>query len=374
MCGEPQTTARLLDKLVGEFIECQLVNPGFITDHPEIMSPLSKYHRSKPGQCRGVAVFFHVGFVLIAGSAGLTERFELFINTREVCNAYTELNNPMVQRDRFAQQVKDKEAGDEEAQGIDESFCEALEFGLPPTGGWGMGIDRMVMIMTDSQNIKEVLLFPGTLSGAARLELFSRGALLRSHEARGHCGAPACRCCCRCCPEQMKKPRSAPEVQKKARRRLREAATLPMGQSDMKRMHTLGCHDGASLVLGLALLCMCLALFFINYGALWWIFSPVFTVAMAIFNLVNAARPAQRLQNRSTVAVLGGGHAVALGNARWCAIGARGRSACLTKSSVSRGGDGTLGDQRNAVPERRLCRVHHHLGRARGPGVPQRAQ
>lgn len=139
VCTPPQTTARLLDKLVGDFIEVQCVNPTFICDHPEIMSPLAKYHRSEPG---------------------LTERFELFVNTKEVCNAYTELNNPHVQRDRFAQQAKDKEAGDAEAQLIDETFCTSLEYGLPPTGGWGMGVDRMCMFLADSTNIKEVILFP----------------------------------------------------------------------------------------------------------------------------------------------------------------------------------------------------------------------
>jgi len=138
-CPDPKTTSRLLDKLVGDFIEPTCVNPTFICDHPEIMSPLAKYHRSLPGQ---------------------TERFELFINTKEVCNAYTELNNPLVQRQRFAQQAKDKELGDDEAQLIDEVFCTSLEYGLPPTGGWGMGIDRMCMMLSDSINIKEVILFP----------------------------------------------------------------------------------------------------------------------------------------------------------------------------------------------------------------------
>jgi len=139
LCPPPQTTARLLDKLVGEFIEPKCINPTFICDHPEIMSPLAKYHRSLPGQ---------------------TERFELFVNTREVCNAYTELNNPIVQRERFAQQAKDKEKGDDEAQMIDEVFCTALEYGLPPTGGWGLGIERFCMLLTDTINIKEVILFP----------------------------------------------------------------------------------------------------------------------------------------------------------------------------------------------------------------------
>lgn len=138
-CPPPQTTARLLDKLVGHFLEETCVNPSFIINHPEIMSPLAKYHRSKPG---------------------LTERFELFINKHEVCNAYTELNDPIVQRERFAEQLKDRESGDDEAMALDETFCTALEYGLPPTAGWGLGIDRLAMLLTDSQNIKEVLLFP----------------------------------------------------------------------------------------------------------------------------------------------------------------------------------------------------------------------
>jgi len=138
-CSPPHTTARLLDKLVGEFLEVQCINPTFICDHPEIMSPLSKYHRSSPG---------------------LTERFELFVNTKEICNAYTELNNPFVQRERFESQAADKAAGDDEAQMIDENFCTSLEYGLPPTGGWGMGIDRFCMLLTNTRNIQEVLLFP----------------------------------------------------------------------------------------------------------------------------------------------------------------------------------------------------------------------
>lgn len=138
-CPPPRTTARLLDKLVGEFLEEKCINPTFITDHPQIMSPLAKYHRSIPG---------------------LTERFELFVMKKEVCNAYTELNDPVVQRERFEQQAADKAAGDDEAQLVDENFCTALEYGLPPTGGWGLGIDRLTMFLTDSNNIKEVLLFP----------------------------------------------------------------------------------------------------------------------------------------------------------------------------------------------------------------------
>ncbi|CAH2104492.1 unnamed protein product [Euphydryas editha] len=138
-CPAPRTTARLLDKLVGEFIEEKCINPTFIIDHPQIMSPLSKYHREIPG---------------------LTERFELFIMKKEVCNAYTELNDPATQRERFEQQAKDRAAGDDETPPTDEAFCTALEYGLPPTGGWGMGIDRLTMFLTDCNNIKEVLLFP----------------------------------------------------------------------------------------------------------------------------------------------------------------------------------------------------------------------
>ncbi|EFH54605.1 predicted protein [Arabidopsis lyrata subsp. lyrata] len=136
-CPPPKTTARLLEKLVGHFLEGTCVNPTFIMNQPKIMSPLAKCHRS---------------------NEFLTERFELFVNQHELCNAYTELNDPVEQRQRFADQLKDRRYGDDEA--MDETFCTALEYGLPPTGGWGMGIDRLVMLLTDSQNIKEVLLFP----------------------------------------------------------------------------------------------------------------------------------------------------------------------------------------------------------------------
>ncbi|XP_053677961.1 lysine--tRNA ligase-like [Anopheles nili] len=138
-CTPPRTATRLLDKLVGEYLEETCINPTFICDHPQIMSPLAKYHRSM---------------------TGLTERFELFVMKKEICNAYTELNDPVVQRERFEQQAADKAAGDDEAQLVDENFCTALEYGLPPTGGWGMGIDRLTMFLTDTNNIKEVLFFP----------------------------------------------------------------------------------------------------------------------------------------------------------------------------------------------------------------------
>ncbi|KAG0095085.1 lysyl-tRNA synthetase [Podila epicladia] len=138
-CGAPRTSARLLDKLVGDFIEVECVSPTFIMGHPQMMSPLAKSHRTIPGLC---------------------ERFECFVATKEICNAYTELNDPFDQRERFEQQASDKAAGDDEAQLIDENFCQSLEFGLPPTGGWGMGIDRLTMFLTDSHRIQEVLAFP----------------------------------------------------------------------------------------------------------------------------------------------------------------------------------------------------------------------
>jgi lysyl-tRNA synthetase class 2 len=134
-CGAPRTTTRLLDKLVGEFLESTCINPTFITEHPEIMSPLAKTHRSKPGLC---------------------ERFECFVLTKEICNSYTELNSPFVQRQRFAEQAKDQDKGDDEAQVLDEDFVTALEYALPPTGGWGVGIDRLTMFLSDNNNIKEV--------------------------------------------------------------------------------------------------------------------------------------------------------------------------------------------------------------------------
>ena len=130
---------RLIDKLVGEFIESQCVNPSFIIGHPQIMSPLAKRHRSIPGLC---------------------ERFEAFVATKEIANAYTELNDPWVQRENFEEQARQKDAGDDEAQAVDHVFLDALEHGLPPTGGWGLGIDRLVMFLTDSNTIKEVLAFP----------------------------------------------------------------------------------------------------------------------------------------------------------------------------------------------------------------------
>lgn len=138
-CKPPRTVSRLVDKLVGHFLEESIINPTFVMDHPEIMSPLAKTHRSKPG---------------------LTERFEVFVCKRELCNAYTELNSPMIQRQRFEEQAKQATAGDDEAQVHDEEFCVAMEYALPPTAGWGLGVDRLTMFLSNKWNIKEVLLFP----------------------------------------------------------------------------------------------------------------------------------------------------------------------------------------------------------------------
>eukprot|EP00416_Gambierdiscus_australes_P031831 CAMPEP_0171091050 /NCGR_PEP_ID=MMETSP0766_2-20121228/32203_1 /TAXON_ID=439317 /ORGANISM="Gambierdiscus australes, Strain CAWD 149" /LENGTH=553 /DNA_ID=CAMNT_0011549107 /DNA_START=52 /DNA_END=1713 /DNA_ORIENTATION=+ len=138
-CPPPRSAARLLDKLCGHYIEDTIVNPSFITEHPQVMSPLAKWHRSKEG---------------------LTERFEAFVNTKEICNAYTELNDPERQLACFMGQKKAADAGDDEAQGVDLGFVEALEHGLPPTGGWGCGIDRLTMFLSDKNSIREVILFP----------------------------------------------------------------------------------------------------------------------------------------------------------------------------------------------------------------------
>lgn len=137
-CTPPLTNARMLDKLVGD-LEDLCINPTFIFGHPQMMSPLAKNDRNIPGLC---------------------ERFEVFVATKEICNAYTELNDPIEQRDRFEEQARQKDQGDDEAQLVDETFVNALEYGLPPTAGWGCGIDRLAMFLTNSNNIREVLLFP----------------------------------------------------------------------------------------------------------------------------------------------------------------------------------------------------------------------
>ena len=136
---ERHTKGDIINLFFEEYCEKELIQPTFIMDHPVAISPLTKKKPSDPEK---------------------VERFELFINTWEMCNAYSELNDPIDQRERFAQQDKNAEAGDEEAQHTDEDFLNALEIGMPPTGGIGYGIDRLVMLLTDSQAIRDVLLFP----------------------------------------------------------------------------------------------------------------------------------------------------------------------------------------------------------------------
>ncbi|KAL7542344.1 hypothetical protein ACHAXR_011709 [Thalassiosira sp. AJA248-18] len=159
-CPPPLTTARLLDTLVGEFLEDNIIHPTFITEHPQIMSPLAKNHREKEG---------------------LTERFELFVAGRELANAYTELNNPVVQYQRFLEQAMQGKEGDDEAMVMDDSFITALEHGLPPTGGWGLGVDRLTMFLTNKNNIKEVLLFPAMKPTDEQL------ALVNAHKKANEC-------------------------------------------------------------------------------------------------------------------------------------------------------------------------------------------
>ena len=130
---------KLIDEIFGEFCEGTFIQPTFIIDYPVEMSPLSKMHRSKPG---------------------LTERFELFANGKEIANAYSELNDPIDQEERFKEQMRLADNGDDEAMVIDQDFLRALQYGMPPTSGIGIGIDRLVMLMTGQEYIQEVLLFP----------------------------------------------------------------------------------------------------------------------------------------------------------------------------------------------------------------------
>jgi lysyl-tRNA synthetase class 2 len=130
---------KLIDELFGTTCEHHYVQPTFIIDYPKEMSPLTKEHRTNPD---------------------LTERFELIVNGKELANAYSELNDPIDQRERFEDQLKLSEKGDDEAMFIDQDFIRALEYGMPPTSGIGIGIDRLVMFMTNNSSIQEVLFFP----------------------------------------------------------------------------------------------------------------------------------------------------------------------------------------------------------------------
>jgi lysyl-tRNA synthetase class 2 len=137
--GDSPTWAMLVDDLFSDHVEPTLIQPAFITDHPVELSPLAKRSQDDPR---------------------LVERFEPYIGAMEIGNAFSELNDPDDQRARMEEQLRNHADGDEEAHPVDEDFLRALEHGMPPTGGLGMGIDRLVMVLADTSNIREVILFP----------------------------------------------------------------------------------------------------------------------------------------------------------------------------------------------------------------------
>lgn len=147
---ESMGRGKLIDEIFGEKVEANLIQPTYITDYPIEMTPLAKKHRTKEG---------------------LVERFELFVNGKEIANAYSELNDPIDQKERFEDQLKLAARGDDEAMAMDDDFVRALEYGMPPTSGLGIGIDRLVMLMTNQSTIQEVLFFPQMRPEKKKIEL-----------------------------------------------------------------------------------------------------------------------------------------------------------------------------------------------------------